>query len=296
MIVVAWVSIQEPSFLSRQNIFNISSEWSAAGIMAVGVTFVILVGGLDLSFAATFSLCAILAAYVGRSHAPILAFAASVGLGLGIGLFNGILVTVAQINSFIATLGMSFALTSVAQILTSNVPYVVEREDFLAFGTGTWHTIPYTGITLVCFFLVGGLILSRTVYGQLIYAVGGNPEASRLGGVRVRTVVASAFVISGLCAGVAGCISASQLGSAQGNIDPDVLFNVITMVILGGTSLAGGFGGMWRTAVGLAIIASIANAFNLLNVDPHYQDIAKGAILIGALALDSMARRLAKES
>jgi ribose transport system permease protein len=146
---------------------------------------------------------------------------------------------------------------------------------------------------LVACLLAGGLVLARTVYGQSIYAVGGNAEASRLSGIRVGMAVGSTYVLSGLSMGVAGVITASQLSSAQADINPDIVFDVITIVVVGGTSLAGGAGSMWRTAVGLAIIATISNAFSLADVNPSYQDIVKGCIIIGALALDAYARRLA---
>jgi ribose transport system permease protein len=151
-------------------------------------------------------------------------------------------------------------------------------------------------MVLVLCLLMGGVVLAKTVYGQSIYAVGGNLEASRLSGIRVRTTIASAYVLSGLSMGIAGVLTASQLNSAQANIDPDIVFNVITIVVVGGTSLAGGFGSMWRTAVGLGIVATISNAFSLANVNPYYQNIVKGSIIVGALALDVYARRLASRA
>ena len=130
------------------------------------------------------------------------------------------------------------------------------------------------------------------MYAQAIYAVGGNAEASRLSGIRVNTTVGSTYVLSGLAMGVAGIITASQLNSAQANINPNIVFDVITIVVVGGTSLAGGIRSMWRTAVGLGIVATISNAFSLADIDPYYQDIVKGCIIIGALALDTYTRRL----
>jgi ribose transport system permease protein len=294
VLLVIAITAKDSTFLSATNLRNLSSQWAPAGVMAVGLTFVILVGELDLSFAANFSLCAIVAAYLGtQGEAPILCFLAAMVLGTLVGLGNGLLIVGAQVNSFIATLGTSFALTSVGQILTGNVPYTVNDPSFMTLGSGSWLTIPYATWILVGLLVIGGVVLARTIYGQAIYAVGGSSEVSRLTGIRVKPTIVSTFVISGFCAGVAGVISASQLGSAQGNLDPSILFDVITIVILGGTSLAGGFGAMWRTAVGLAIIASVANAFNLLDVNPNYQAIAKGTILVGALALESYGRRLA---
>jgi ribose transport system permease protein len=146
---------------------------------------------------------------------------------------------------------------------------------------------------LIFCLVAGGLVLAKTVYGQSIYAVGGNAEASRLSGIRVSTTIGSAYMLSGLSMGVAGIITASQLNSAQANINPNIVFDVITIVVVGGTSLAGGFGSMWRTAVGLGIVATISNAFSLADINPYYQDIVKGSIIIGALGLDVYARRLA---
>jgi ribose transport system permease protein len=257
------------------------------------MTYVILAGGFDLSIANGFSLCAVTAAAVGRSEAPVVAFLAAMGVGLAIGLVNGVLVAGARINPFIATIGTGFILGGIALVVTGNVAYTVDNPGFSTLGAGRWHGFPYSGMILVACLLAGGLVLARTVYGQSIYAVGGNAEASRLSGIRVGVAAGSTYVLSGLSMGVAGAITASQLSSAQADINPDIVFDVITIVVVGGTSLAGGTGSMWRTAVGLAIIATISNAFSLADVNPSYQDIVKGCIIIGALALDAYARRLA---
>jgi ribose transport system permease protein len=294
LILVAVVASASPAFLSKTNIFNLFSQWAPAGIMAVAMTYVILTGGFDLSIAAGYSLCAVTAAGIGRDADPALAFAAALGVGIAIGLLNGILVAGASINPFITTVGTSFILTGIALVVTGNIAYVVDNPDFGTLGAGRWHGFPYSGMILIFFLVVGGIVLARTVYGQSIYAVGGNPEASRLSGIRVRTVIGSTYVFSGFCMGVAGIITASQLNSAQANIDPNIVFDVITIVVVGGTSLAGGFGSMWRTAIGLGIIATISNGFNLADVNPFYQDIVKGCIIVGALALDVYARRLAR--
>jgi ribose transport system permease protein len=293
VILVAVVAALSPEFATRTNVFNLFSQWAPAGIMAVAMTFVILTGGFDLSIANGFSLCAVTAAALGRTQDPAVAFLAALGVGLAIGLVNGVLVAGAKINPFIATIGTGFILGGIALVATGNVAYTVDNPDFGTLGAGRWHGFPYSGMILIFCLVAGGLVLAKTVYGQSIYAVGGNAEASRLSGIRVSTTVASTYVLSGLSMGVAGIITASQLSSAQANINPDIVFDVITIVVVGGTSLAGGIGSMWRTAVGLGIIATISNAFNLANINPSYQDIVKGCIIIGALALDAYARRLA---
>jgi ribose transport system permease protein len=293
MILVAAVAASAPDFATRTNLFNLFSQWAPAGIMAVAMTFVILAGGFDLSIASGFSLCAVCAAAVGRTELPAVAFVAALAVGLAIGLVNGILIAGARINPFIATVGTGFILSGIALVMTGNLAYVVDDPGFGTIGAGRWHGFPYSGMILALCLLAGGLVLARTVYGQSIYAVGGNAEASRLSGLRVGVTVGSTYVLSGLSMGLAGIIAASQLNSAQANIDPNIVFDVITVVVVGGTSLAGGIGSMWRTAVGLGIIATISNAFSLADVNPDYQDIVKGCIIVGALALDVYARRLA---
>ncbi|PZQ88661.1 MAG: ABC transporter permease [Leifsonia xyli] len=295
VLLVIVVASGNQAFLSYQNVLNMSSQWAPVGIMAVGMTFVILTGGFDLSIAATFSLSAVVAAYVGQTEPPLVAFAMATLAGLACGLMNGLLVAFVRVNPFIATVGSGFIITGVALVLTQNAAFIVSDEAFGILGAGSWNGVPYSGMLLIAFFLVFGFVLRRTVYGEAIYAVGGGYEASRLSGIRVRGVVASAYVLLGGCVGVAGCITASQLNSAQANLDPNVIFDVLTIVVVGGTSLSGGVGAMWRTVVGLGIIATISNGFILLDISPYYQSIIKGAIIVAALALDTVLTRLVRK-
>ncbi len=292
VLLLAVVTVGNPAFLSAHNVLNMLSQWSPAGIMAVGMTYVILTGGFDLSLASGYSLCAVVAAYVGQDHGPVAAFAAALLCGLAYGAVNGVLVAVVQINPFITTVGTGFILNGIVLVMTQNAAFMVDDPAFGVLGTSRWHGMPYSGLLLLAFLIVFGLILARTVYGDTIYAVGGNYEASRLSGLRVRSIVASSYVLLGGCVGVAGSITASQLSSAQANLDPLVIFDVLTIVVVGGTSLAGGSGAMWRTAVGLGIVATISNGFVLLDISPYYQDVIKGTIIVGALALDNGLLRL----
>jgi ribose transport system permease protein len=294
ILLLTVVTIGNPAFISQQNIFNMASQWAPAGIMAVGMTFVILTGGFDLSVASAYSLCAVVAAYVGQGHSPWIAFAAAIAVGLLFGLANGILVAVVRINPFITTVGSGFIINGVALVMTQNAAFLVDNDAFGILGAGRWHGVPYSGMLLVTFFIIFGFVLARTIYGEAIYAVGGNYEASRLSGIRVRAVIASAYVLMGGCVGLAGSIAASQLSSAQANLDPGIIFDVLTIVVVGGTSLSGGSGAMWRTAVGLGIIATISNGFVLLDISPYYQSIIKGSIIVAALALDTGLTRLVR--
>jgi len=296
IILVVVVFAGNPAFLSEGNIFNMLSQWAPAGIMAVGMTYVILTGGFDLSVASGYSLCAVTAAAAGQHVDPALAYLAALGAGFAIGLLNAVLVVGVNINPFITTVGTGFILGGVTFVVTGNAAFIVDDPDFGIIGYERWHGFPFSGMLLLAFLLIGGLVLAKTVYGEAVYAVGGNREASRLSGIRVRTVIGSTYVLSGVCMGMAGILTASQLNSAQANLDPAIIFDVLTIVVVGGTSLAGGFGSMWRTAVGLGIIATISNGFILLDISVFYQDIIKGSIIVGALALDVLARRLAARS
>jgi ribose transport system permease protein len=294
VLLLIVVTAGNPAFLSIHNIFNMLSEWAPAGIMAVGMTFVILTGGFDLSIASGYSLCAVVAACVGQTHPPLIAFAAAIAVGLAFGLANGLLVAVVRINPFITTVGTGFIINGISLVMTQNAAFAVNNDDFGILGAGRWHGVPYSGMLLIAFLLVFGFVLARTVYGEAIYAIGGNYEASRLSGIRVRMVVASTYVLLGGCVGIAGSVAASQLSSAQANLDPGVIFDVLTIVVVGGTSLSGGVGAMWRTAVGLGIIATISNGFVLLDISPYYQSIIKGTIIVSALALDTGLTRLTR--
>jgi ribose transport system permease protein len=296
-VLVCAVALESPAFLGVANLLNILGQWTPVGIMAVGMTYVILAGGFDLSVATGFALCAVVSALLCREGwSPAEAFLAAIAAGAVIGGLNALLVCLLDINPFIATLGVGFILSSVPFVIVDN-PYIqVEADGFDILGTGSWLGIPYAGLLLAGFLLIGGIVLSRTAYGQWIYAIGGNPQASRLVGIRVKSVIASTYVLSGICMGAAADVSTSQLSYSASEQDPALVFDVIVSVIVGGTSLSGGFGSMWRTAVGLAILATLQNGLNLLQVNTFSQYIVKGCIIVAALGLDGLSRWLATAS
>ena len=292
LLLVVIVAVGNPAFLSPANIDNMLSQWSPAGIMAIGMTLVILAGGFDLSISSGFAFCAVIAAIIGQQTSPILALLGSIAAGTVIGSVNATLVSVFKINPFITTVGTGFVINGLSLVVTRNAAFIVSNPAFGLLGAGRWHGIPYSGMLLIVLFPIAGLVLSRSVYGHMIYAVGGNAEASKLSGIRADLIIASTYILLGAGVGLAGFISASQLNSAQANLDPRILFDVLTIVIVGGTSLGGGVGSIWRTIVGLVIIATITNGFVLLDISPFYQDVIKGLIIVGALILDSTLRRI----
>ncbi|MBG6053762.1 ribose transport system permease protein [Salinibacterium sp. CAN_S4] len=284
IVLVAVIGVAQPTFLTLPNQMNILSQWAPVAIMGIGMTYVVITGGFDLSIGATYALCAVVAAAVGQVQSPIVAFASAIIVGAVVGLFNGVIVTALRVNPFIATLGSSLVIAGVTLIITGNKAFVVSFAPFTTLGRDRLAGIPYSGVLMIVLFIIGGLVLAYTAYGQSIYAVGGNAEASRLAGIRTGPVVASTYVIAGISAGIAGIITASQLSSAQASLGANLVFDVLTVVIVGGTVLGGGKGAIWRTAVGVGILATLQNGFNLLDIDAYYQNVIKGLIIIAALA------------
>ncbi len=290
-LLVAMVTIGNADFLSTGNIANMLSQWAPAGIVAVGMTFVVIAGGFDLSVASTFSFAAVVAAFVGQTLPTPIAMSCAILVGGVIGLANAFLILGIGINPFIATVGSAFVVNGLSFVLTKNAAFIVQASDFSVLGSGRFHGIPYSGVLFLGLVIVAGIILKRTTYGHMLYAVGGNSEASRLSGVPIKRISSLAYVGLGLCCGLAGFLSASQLGSAQSSIDQNFLFDVMTIVIVGGTSLGGGVGSIFQTTIGLVIVSTITNGFVLLDTSPYYQDILKGAIILVALTFDNVFKR-----
>jgi ribose transport system permease protein len=294
LLAILWVA--SPTFFRVTNFANILGQWAPVGIMSVGTTYVILAGGFDLSVAAGFAFCAVVAAALAQAGMPAgLSFLAAIGAGVVIGLVNAALVVGLRINPFAATLASGFVLTSLPYLIVKSPFIEVDQPGFDVLGTGTWHSVPYTGLILIGFLVVFGVILAKTQYGHLIYAVGGNAEISLLFGVPVRLVVSSTYIFSGFCVGTAASLATSQLSYSASDQDPALVFDVIVAVVVGGTSLAGGVGSMWRTAVGLAILAVLQNGLNLLDINTFYQYIIKGCLIVIAVSLDVWTRWLSGE-
>jgi len=260
---------------------------------AVGGTFVFIAGGFDLSVGAISGFGAIIAgkAFLGTGVGlwGSLLLGALVGLGCGVG--NGLLVTLGKVNAFIATLATSIVIYGFAQVVTGGNLVSVSANRFSILGLGSAWGINYPVFVWIAFALAAGFLLSRTRFGRYAYATGGNAEAARLAGVRVNVVRAATFAISGLAAGIAGVILFSEVGTAQWNANSGIEFDAITAIVLGGTSLLGGEGAIWRTVLGAFFLQMIGNGFDLLGTTPQWQYVIKGLILAAAVSLDAWARR-----
>lgn len=291
-LVIA-LSLASPHFLTQDNLINVLKQAAPLGIMAVGQTILMISGGFDISVGATNAMAGAVAAVVWVDGMHELAYPAALAAGAAVGLVNGLIVTVLRVNPFIATLGTMLIIRSLTIPLTDSSIIIVPEVNFRWLGSYELLGVPLQLSLFVLALVLGGILLTRTSFGRYVYAIGGNREAARLSGLPVRSVRVSAFVICGLSAGAAGAISVSQLGIAgsQPGVGTGLEFAVIAAVVVGGTSLFGGRGAMWRTAVGVCFLAFLQNGFNLLNLDFSTQQAITGLVILIAVALDAFSRR-----
>jgi len=292
LIVLAIVSdILYPGFFAFGNLRNIMSQNAPVGLVAIGMTFVMIAGGFDLSVSAIFAAAGVAAASFFGHVSIELAIAGALAVGLAAGAINGAIITRLKVNPFVATLGTSSAFAGLALLYSHSQPIVPTGAAFSWLGTARWAGIPVSVVIFFAAFAIGAVVLSTTVFGRSVYAVGGNQEAARLAGIRVDLIRFLTYVITGLCAAIGGTIIASQTGVGQADIGANITLDSIAIVIIGGTSLLGGEGAMWRTLVGMLILATINNLFDSLALDTAAQSVVKGVIVVGAVALDSYTRR-----
>ncbi|MBU6516225.1 MAG: ABC transporter permease, partial [Acidobacteria bacterium] len=262
-------------------------------VIAAAGTLVLVSGGIDLSVGATYGLSSVIAGQMAENHSAWLAIAVGLLVGLAIGLVNGLIVAVFKINPLVTTLAMSFVISGIATKVTSgNLIVLTSRPGFARFSNSSFLGVQSAVWIMVVVVVVLALLLSRTTLGRYIVASGGNAEAARLAGVRVNATRIAAYVLSGGAAGLAGIIDTSRVLSAEASAGGSALaFTVLAGIVVGGTSIAGGEGSVWRTSIGVLFIALIGNGFDLLGIDPLYQQIVLGVILLIAVGLDVWARK-----
>lgn len=285
------LSIASEQFLTDENLLNVLDQWSAVGIIACGGTLVLIAGGFDLSVGAIFAISGVVAAEVANASSVPLGVAAGIATGLACGIGNGLLTTVGRINPFIATLGSAIVIRGIALIITGGFIVTVSDEAFSELSRNTFLSARLTVYYFLGFAVLTAVLLNRMVFGRYVFAVGGNAEAARLSGVRVDFIRGTTYAISGLAAGIAGVIGASRVQSGQADVGVGIELTAIAAIVLGGTSILGGEGAIWRTLLGILMLAIIGNGLNLLAVDPIYQQITQGGIILAAVAIDAWVRR-----
>lgn len=275
-------------FASWNNLSIVMQQASINTVLAAGMTFVILTGGIDLSVGSILAASAMVS--VSASLIPgwgLLGIPVALLMGLACGLANGMLIAFVRLPPFIVTLGSLTAVRGLARLLGGDTTVFNPNMPFAFLGNGTLFGVPWLVIIAFLVVVLSWLILKRTVLGTWIYAVGGNPDAARLSGIKVWAVLLFVYALSGLFAGLGGALSAARLFAANGSqLGVSYELDAIAAVILGGTSFVGGIGSIWGTLIGALIIAVLSNGLILLGVSDIWQYIIKGLVIIGAVALD----------
>lgn len=287
VIIFVALSVTSRSFLTLHNLLNVALQTSVNALLAIGMTFVILTAGIDLSVGSILAFSSAITAGLLVGHVNIF-LASVIGLVVGAlaGLLNGIFVAYGRLAPFIVTLGTLTLFRGATEIYTGGVPIFNLPESFSGFGAGTLVGIPIPVLVTAVIFALGLLALQRTTHGRRIYAIGGNERAAFLAGIPVKRYLMGVYVISGALAALAGLVLTSRLGSAEPTAGTGYELDAITAVVLGGTSLFGGEGTLWGTIIGALILGVISNGLNLLNVNSFYQDAIKGVIILFAIMLD----------
>ena len=285
-------ALLSPFFLQPANLINVARQLAIVGIVGVGMTFVILTAGIDLSVGSIVGFAAIVAATLLSGGVPWpVALLAGLGAGALVGAINGLGITKGRLQPFIMTLGMLVIVRGVTMTYSEGrpIPFRDAAEGVAWIGTGSLIGIPTPVWIFAVIAVLAAFTLRYTTFGRQVYAVGDNLEAARLAGINTGRVIFSVYVISGLCAAVSALIIISRLTAGEPSQGTGFELDAIAIVVIGGTSLFGGEGGVRGTVIGAAIVAAMANLLNLLGVSPFSQDIVKGLIIIGAVLLERRA-------
>lgn len=291
--VVAALSAARPDFLSVRNLLIVLRQISINGILAVGVTFVLLTGGVDLSLGSLVALTGVAAACLAHPGDWPVAVPVAVGIlaGAACGAVNGLVVTKGRVAPFIATLGMMAAARGLALVVSGGRPVSNLSPAFHVIGGGDLLGVPLPVLILAAVAASAHVFLKHTRHGRHLYAVGGNPEAAFASGLPVDRLRGFAYTLCGALAGLAGVVLASRITTGQPNAGVAFELDAIAAAVIGGTSLSGGVGGVGGTLLGALLMGVINSGLDLLNVSSYYQQIVKGLIIVGAVWLDRKARR-----
>jgi inositol transport system permease protein len=287
-ILMAALSIAKPNFLTVANLINLVRQISINGILAVGVTFVLLTGGVDLSLGSLVALTGVVAACFAHpdQYSVLVAVLAGVAAGTLCGAVNGWVVARGRIAPFVVTLGMMTAARGLALLISGGKPVSNLSTAFTRIGGGDIFSVPVPIVIFAVVALLSHVFLKNTRLGRYVYAVGGNQNAALASGVNVRNIKTLAYTICGSFAGLAGVVLASRITTGQPNAGIGYELDAIAAVVIGGTSLNGGVGGVGGTILGALLIGVINNGLDLLNVSSYYQQIVKGLIIVSAVWLD----------
>lgn len=289
IIICTVMTALSPVFLTVTNVLNVIRQSSIFGIMAIGMTFVILTGGIDLSVGSILAVVGAISAGMlkgGMEVLPVVILALAIGISCG--LANGVLITVGRIAPFVVTLGMMSVARSLTLIYTTGYPISGFVGAFRFIGGGDILAIPFPIVVFLLTVVIAWVILTQTRMGRYVYAIGGNEETVKLSGINADFYKTTVYVISGITAAISALILTSRLNSAEPMAGQGYELDVIAAVVIGGTSLNGGRGSVWGTLIGALLIGVINNGMNLLGIPPYFQLLVKGFIIIGAVLIDRL--------
>jgi len=292
------LSLTTDTFLSTSNLTNIIVQTSVVGIAAVGGTFVIITSGIDLSVGSNVALSGMVAGYFMTHNLPgggVTGVLVALVVGMLVGAFNGLSTTALRLTPFIATLAALAMVRGLTQEVSKGQTIFGFPRSYTLLGNGAILGLQAPVIVTVLVFLIGHLLLTRTLFGHQVYALGGNREAARLAGIPVKRIEFSVYVLAGLCAGLAAVVLTGRLDAALASGATGLELQVIAAVVIGGTSLFGGRGSLAGTFIGVLLIGVINNGLTLLNVNPFLQQFVQGAVIFIAVLLDALnTRRLGR--
>ncbi|MDR1677187.1 MAG: ABC transporter permease [Deltaproteobacteria bacterium] len=296
LILMVFFSITTDSFLKSNNLFNVARQVSMLGIAAVGMTFVLLLGGIDLSIGSQITLVNIVTAWlmVKSGIHPMWACLIALVMSSAVGLVNGWIIANIKMPPLIVTLATMTILEGLAFIICDGIPIFGFPKGFSVIGQGYLGPVPVPVIIMAVILAIGAFILNETFFGRWFYAVGGNAEAANLSGINVKRVNYLVYTLSGLFAGIAGIVMLSRTNSGQALAGKGFEFDVLTAVVLGGVSVNGGVGKISNVVAGVLILGILSNGMVLMNISQYSQMVIKGAVLLAAVAFDCYQKQQAK--
>ncbi len=296
VVLTIILSVSIPHFMDLRNVLNILEQLSILGFMAIGMTYVMVSGGIDLSIYTVVSAASVVGATaMVAGYPPVVGGVLMVLIGLGFGTINGLAIAVGRMIPFIVTLSTMVLAQGFAIWFTQAQSISGLPEDYIDIVSGRiFGVIPVPAVIIIVVAIIAGVILARTQYGRWLYLTGSNPRTARVSGIPVRTTIFIAYVFAGLMAGITAIVLTAMVGTATtAMVRDERLMDVIATTVIGGASLRGGSGSILGTMLGLLFITVLGNAFNLLGVSPFIAMMIKGCVLVGVIGLDALRTRAA---
>ena len=296
VLIFLITGIINPLFFGAQNITNIFFQASFTYVIAVAMTFVLILAGLDLSVGSIAGLAGVVTGFALLANVPVvISILFGLLVGAAVGMFNGCMIAIAKIPSFIVTLSTQYIARGLCEFLTRGNPVYPLPSSFCVLGQGRIRMgtvgIPWTVVISLVMGIVAHIVLTKTTYGRAVFAIGGNVETSRHSGIKVNRTTATVYVVCGICTAFSGILTAARLGSAQSNSGNGYEMTAIASVIIGGTSVLGGAGSILGTTIGAILMTTVTNAMAMLNISVYLQKVVIGAIIIAAVAVDQLNRK-----